>query len=61
MLFNYCIVLLCMQAGDTPLQKAVKKDHHKTVEYFIKEAKMDIAQFDMVCNIDILFCAWICV
>ena len=45
-----------MQSGDTPLQKAVSEGHHKTVEYFIKQAKMDITQFDMVCNIDTLFC-----
>ena len=50
------IVVLCMQYGNTPLQWAVRNGHHKTVQYFIKEAKMDITQFDMVCNIDTLFC-----
>ena len=45
----YCIVVLCMQDGDTPLQLAVNNGHHKTVEYFMKQAKMDITQFDMVC------------
>ena len=49
-----CIVVLCMQSGNTPLQLAVTAGHHKTVEYFIKQAKMDITQFDMVCNIDTL-------
>ena len=44
-----------MQCGDTPLQKAVRNGHQKTVEYFIKQAKMDITQFDMVCNIDTYF------
>ena len=44
-----------MQDGDTPLQCAVRNGHHKTVEYFIKQAKMDITQFDMVRNIDTLF------
>ena len=50
------IVVLCMQYGYTPLQRAVVNDHHKIVEYFIKQAKMDITQFDMVRNIDTLFC-----
>ena len=37
-----------MQWGDTPLRLAVINGHHKTVEYFIQQAKMDITQFDMV-------------
>ena len=45
-----------MQYGYTPLQLAVSDGRHKTVEYFIKQAKVDITQFDMVCNIDTLFC-----
>ena len=45
-----------MQGGRTPLQCAVDYGRHKTVHYFIKQAKMDITQFDMVCIIDTSFC-----
>ena len=45
-----------MQGGDTPLQLAVVWGRDKTVEYFIKQAKMNITQFDRVCNVDTLFC-----
>ena len=55
MLASY-IVVLCMQDGYTPLQLAVSRGHHKTVEYFIKQAKMDITQFDIVRDIDTIFC-----
>lgn len=36
----------------TPLEEAVDEGHHRTVEYFIKYMKMDITQFDLVCNND---------
>ena len=48
-LIIYYVVILCMQYGDTPLQWAVRNGRHRTVHHFIKEAKMDITQFDMVC------------
>ena len=50
------IVVLCVQDGNTPMQLAVNRSHHKTVHLFIKEAEMDIKWFDKVCNIDTLFC-----
>ena len=56
---NYFIayyVVLCVQDGNTPLELAVNKSHHKTVHLFIKEAKMDIEWLDKVCYIDTLFC-----
>ena len=54
-------IVLCMQWDRTPVQLAVMNGHYKTVEYFIKQAKMDMTQFDMVYNISTLFCAFICV
>ena len=50
-----------MQSGITPLECAVDNDHHRTVQYFIKQLKMDITKFDMVCNIDTAIVVCICV
>ena len=41
-----------MQDGRTPLRIAIDKDHHRIVEYFITENKMDISDFDVVSSID---------
>ena len=43
-----------MQFGYIPLQLAVENGHHRTVQHFI-EAKMNMTNFDMVCNINTLF------
>ena len=40
-----------MQKGGTPLEEALEEGQYETVEYFVKCLKMDIKQFDMVCNI----------
>ena len=45
-----------MQDGKTPLGLAVDRGRHNTVEYFIKECGVDTSKFDVVCNIDSLFC-----
>ena len=45
-----------MQDGKTPLEAAVDRGHHKTVEYFIKDCSVDTSQFDVVCNIYSMFC-----
>ena len=50
-----------MQDGRTPLELAMDNGDHRTVQYFIKELKMDITKFDMVRNIDVLFCVCVCV
>ena len=55
------IVVLCVQNGNTPLQLAVKNSHHKTVHLFIKQEKMDIKQFDEVCNIGTLCHLCMCI
>ena len=52
---------MCMQEGFTPLQLAVREGHHKTVGYFIKQANIDITQFNKVCDIDTLFCLSMCI
>ena len=48
-----------MQDGRTALELAVECDRHTTVEYFISKCKMDISQFDEVCNNDTVYCACI--
>ena len=40
-----------MQNGGTPLEEALEEEEYETVEYLVKCLKMDIKQFDMVCNI----------
>ena len=40
-----------MQNGGTPLEEALEEGQYETVEYFVKCLKMDVKQFDMVCNI----------
>ena len=44
-----------MQIGVTPLEEALQEEQYETVEYFVKCLKMDIKQFDMVCNILIMY------
>ena len=48
-----------MQEGKTPLEKAVDNHHHTTVEYLVRNCKIDISQFDEVCNNDTVYCACI--
>ena len=33
----------------TPLKEAVDKGHHRIVDIFVKDCRMDTSQFDMVC------------
>ena len=48
-----------MQDGNTPLYYAERNGHPKSVEYI--QAKMGVTKFDMVCNIDTLFCLSMCI
>ena len=48
-----------MQDGKTALEDAVQEDHHTVVEYLVTQCKMDISQFDEVCNNDTVYCACI--
>ena len=48
-----------MQDGTTPLEGAVRKDHHRVVDYLIHQCHIDISQFDEVYNNDTVFCACI--
>ena len=48
-----------MQDGKTALELAVQEDYHTTVEYLVTQCKMDISQFDKVCNNDTVYCACI--
>ena len=45
-----------MQEGKTAVEDAADKGYHQIVNYFVKECDMKVSQFDVVCNIDTIFC-----